>query len=89
MPLQKGIEIFYVTNRAEAEREATLKNLQKYNFPYADDNAHLFLRGNTSYKEDRRQSIAAAHTIVMSLGDNRGDFSFLFDKKNVDERLEM
>ena len=38
----KGIEIFYVTNRAEKEREVTLKNLKKFNFPNAD-NAHLLL----------------------------------------------
>ena len=29
----KGIEIFYVTNRGERERDFTLKNLQKFNFP--------------------------------------------------------
>jgi 5'-nucleotidase (lipoprotein e(P4) family) len=81
----KGIEIFYVTNRAERERAFTLKNLQKFNFPNADS-AHLFPPKNTSSKEERRQNIAATHSIVMLLGDNLGDFSFLFDKKNMDER---
>jgi 5'-nucleotidase (lipoprotein e(P4) family) len=81
----KGIEIFYVTNRAERERSFTLKNLQKFNFPNADS-AHLFPLQNTSSKEVRRQNIAANHTIVMLMGDNLGDFSFLFDKKNSDER---
>ncbi|HEY5407067.1 MAG TPA: 5'-nucleotidase, lipoprotein e(P4) family, partial [Ginsengibacter sp.] len=81
----KGIEIFYVTNRGERERDFTLKNLQKFNFPNAD-NAHLFLLKNTSSKEDRRQNIAANYTIVMLMGDNLGDFSSLFDKKSSDER---
>ncbi len=83
----RGIEIFYVTNRSEKEKEVTLKNIQKYNFPNAD-NAHLFLRTETSSKEIRRQNIAATHDIVMLMGDNLGDFSFLFDKKANEERLQ-
>ena len=81
----KGIEIFYVTNRGEKERNVTLKNLQKFDFPNADD-SHLFPLQNTSSKEVRRQSIAANHTIVLLIGDNLGDVSSLFDKKSSDER---
>jgi len=83
----KGITIYYITNRAESERAATLKNLQKYGFPNADD-AHLMLRGTTSSKEDRRQEVAKTHDIMMLLGDNLSDFSSLFDKKTVAERLK-
>jgi len=80
-----GIEIFYVTNRGESEREGTLQNLKKFNFPNAD-NKHLLLAQNTSSKEERRNSIVATHTIVMLMGDNMNDFSFLFEKKTSDER---
>ena len=80
-----GIEIFYVTNRGENEREATLNNLKKFDFPNAD-NAHLLLKGNTSSKEPRKNSIAETHTIVMLMGDNMNDFSSLFEKKTSDER---
>ncbi|HXR85131.1 MAG TPA: 5'-nucleotidase, lipoprotein e(P4) family [Hanamia sp.] len=80
-----GIEIFYVTNRGENEREGTLKNLKKFNFPNADD-AHLLLKGNTSSKEPRKNSIAETHTIIMLMGDNMNDFSYLFEKKTSDER---
>jgi 5'-nucleotidase (lipoprotein e(P4) family) len=83
----KGIEIFYVTNRGESEKELTLKNLQKFNFPNSD-NAHLFPLQNTSSKETRRQSIAASHDIVMLMGDNLGDFSSLFDRKNLQDRRQ-
>ncbi|MEP6582732.1 MAG: 5'-nucleotidase, lipoprotein e(P4) family [Ginsengibacter sp.] len=83
----KGIEIFYITNRNESEREGTLKNLQKFNFPNAD-NAHLFLRDNVSSKEGRRKNIEATHEVVMLLGDNLSDFSFLFDAKNSNERMK-
>ena len=83
----KGIEVFYITNRDESERNATLKNLQKFNFPDADK-AHLFLRENASSKEARRKNIQASHAVVMLLGDNLADFSFLFDVRNSDERLQ-
>ncbi|MDQ6901765.1 MAG: 5'-nucleotidase, lipoprotein e(P4) family [Bacteroidota bacterium] len=83
----QGIEIFYVTNRGEKERDVTLKNLQKFNFPNADT-AHLFPNINTSSKEVRRQFISSTHDVIMLMGDNLGDFSSLFDKKNKQERAE-
>lgn len=83
----KGIEIFYITNRGEKERDVTLKNLQKFHFPNSDS-AHLFPRQDNSSKEERRQSIAASHDIVMLMGDNLGDFSYLFDRKTTEERIQ-
>ena len=84
----KGIEVFYVTNRDEKEREGTLKNLQKYNFPNAD-NRHLLLKGNVSSKEVRKLSIADTHTIILLIGDNMNDLSNLFEKKYPDERMKV
>jgi 5'-nucleotidase (lipoprotein e(P4) family) len=81
----KNIEIFYITNREETERAGTLKNLQHFNFPFAD-NAHLILRQSVSSKEPRRQQVANTHDIVLLLGDNLADFSDLFDKKTEKER---
>jgi len=83
----KGITIFYITNRAESERAATLKNLQLYDFPNAD-NAHLILHqdGTPSSKETRRQEVSKTHNIIMLMGDNLADFSAMFDKKTTDER---
>ena len=83
-----GIEIFYVTNREENEREGTLNNLKKFNFPNAD-NQHLLLKQNSSSKEERKNSIAQTHTIVLLMDDNMNDFSFLFEKKNSDERNKV
>ena len=83
----RGVEIFYISNRDENDREGTLKNLQKFGFPNAD-NAHLLVRQNTSGKEQRRQQVMTTHDVVLLLGDNLGDFSMLFDKKSVEERLQ-
>jgi 5'-nucleotidase (lipoprotein e(P4) family) len=82
----KNVEVFYITNRLEEERAGTLKNLQLYGFPNAD-NEHLLLKENTSSKEPRRQKVLANHEIVLLLGDNLADFSPLFDnKKSTAER---
>ena len=83
----RGLEIFYVTNRSEKERNPTIKNLQKFNLPNSDD-AHLLLMKTTSSKDERRKNVAATHTIVMLIGDNLADVSALFDKKNTEERLQ-
>lgn len=82
----RHVEVFYITNREEKERAATLQNLQRYGFPYADEE-HLVLKQTTSSKETRRQKVATTHTIVLLLGDNLADFSALFDKKTEEERL--
>ena len=83
----KGIEIFYITNREEQERVSTLKNLEHFNLPNAD-NAHLFLKQNTPGKESRRQQVLNTHEVIMLLGDNLADFSSLFDKKAEAERMQ-
>lgn len=80
-----GVEIFYITNREEREREATLKNLQKFGFPDCDNN-HLIMREKVSSKEERRKRVAENYDIALFLGDNLADFSDLFDKKPMSER---
>ncbi len=84
----RGVKIFYVTNREEKEREGTLKNLQKFNFPDAD-NAHLLLKGEISSKESRKQQILINHQIVLLIGDNLNDMSNAFEKKYPDDRMRV
>lgn len=83
----KNVEVFYITNRDEKDREGTLKNLQKFDFPNAD-NAHLIVRQNVSSKEPRRQQVMNDHDVILLLGDNLADFSSLWDNKTVAQRLE-
>lgn len=84
---KKGVIVFYITNRNVAGRAATLRNLQKYQFPNADD-AHLLTMGSSSSKEDRRSEVSQNYYIALFLGDNLGDFSSLFDKKQEAERSQ-
>ncbi|WP_232538921.1 5'-nucleotidase, lipoprotein e(P4) family [Chitinophaga tropicalis] len=84
----KGVRVFYITNRAETERTSTLKNLQHWQFPDAD-NEHLLLKTTTSGKESRRQQVAQTHQIILLMGDNLSDFAAIFDKQPVTEREKV
>jgi len=81
----KGVEVFYVSNRGEDEMEGTLKNLKKYNFPFADKE-HILLVTNSSSKEPRKESIEKDHSILLLLGDNLNDFGSMFEKQLPDKR---
>lgn len=69
----EGVEIFYITNRNFNEREGTLLNLQKYDFPFAD-NDHLLLKGDTSNKDLRREQVLRDFDVVIYMGDQLTDF---------------
>lgn len=81
----RGVDVFYITNRLEEEREQTLKELQRWGFPDAS-NDHLILKTAGSGKEPRRAIVAKTHQIVMLFGDNLSDFSAAFDKQPLDKR---
>ncbi|HJW16551.1 MAG TPA: 5'-nucleotidase, lipoprotein e(P4) family [Flavisolibacter sp.] len=81
----RGITIFYITNRDEREKAATLANLVKYDLPNTD-NDHLLMRQGISSKEERRQKIMSNYDVLLLVGDNLADFSNLFDKKLQQER---
>lgn len=83
----QNVEVYYITNREAVERAGTLKNLQQFGFPFADEK-HLLTKEGSSGKETRRLSIAKNYDIVLLLGDNLSDFSFLFDKKPTNERFD-
>ena len=83
---EKGVDVYYITNRKEEVREVTRKNLDKYGFPFVDDD-HLLMRTTTSSKKARRTQVAEKHRIVMLIGDNLGDFSDVYDNTSTDERF--
>lgn len=84
---ERGVKVYYISNRFEANRQGTLANLRKHNFPYAQDE-HLLLRTTTSDKTERRAQVAMGHEIVLLLGDNLGDFDHLFDAADERKRDE-
>jgi 5'-nucleotidase (lipoprotein e(P4) family) len=83
----KGVTVFYITNRDEDERPGTLKNLQAYHLPNAD-NAHLLLKTTTSSKEARRLEVLKKYKIALLFGDNLADFDALYDNHPSEESRE-
>lgn len=84
----RNVDIYYVTNRDDNERAATLKNLQSEGFPFAFED-HLLTRsdlnynaGNTSSKAGRRAKVAENHDIILLIGDNLNDFSEIFEDRS-------
>jgi len=82
----KGVRVFYVSNRNEAEKQGTIDNLKAVGFPDVSEETVL-VRTTESGKEPRRQSISTKHRIVLLMGDNLNDFSNVFERKTVADRF--
>ncbi|MBL0181310.1 MAG: 5'-nucleotidase, lipoprotein e(P4) family [Chitinophagaceae bacterium] len=82
---QHGVQCFYITNRKEDQKAATMQNLQLRGFPQVDS-MHMMMKGPSSDKEPRRQEVAKKYNVVLLLGDNLNDFNDLFFEKYVTER---
>jgi 5'-nucleotidase (lipoprotein e(P4) family) len=84
---QRGVRVFYVTNRKQEEKEGTRANLKKLGFPEVTDET-LLVRTSDSSKEPRRKRIADRYRVVLLVGDNLNDFTEVFEqKKTVADRL--
>ena len=82
---EKGISIFYISNRDTSELKSTTINLQNLGVPYADAEHLLFQMGQSS-KEKRRQQIGQTYHVIMLIGDNLNDFTQFFEKKTIKDR---
>ncbi len=83
---QHGVQCFYITNRKEDEKTATMQNLQQQGFPQVDAMHVMTKQGSVSDKEPRRQEVAKKYNVVLLLGDNLNDFDDLFFEKPTAER---
>ena len=85
---QKGVDIFYVSNRSIRYLKNTMENLKKVGFPQVRED-HIYLEKNISSKEPRRQAIAKTHQILLLVGDNLDDFAQVFEHKSIDKRFAV
>jgi 5'-nucleotidase (lipoprotein e(P4) family) len=74
----RGVKVFYVSNRTAAEEPATRKNLEKFGFPL-DDKLDTVLTAREqpdwgSAKGTRRAHVARSYRVLLNVGDNFGDF---------------
>jgi 5'-nucleotidase (lipoprotein e(P4) family) len=83
----KGVEIFYISNRTNDVKEATIANLRKAGFPDATPERVLLASRNSETKEPRRDFIRANHRVIMYVGDDLGDMGESFERKSVTERF--
>ncbi|KRN43662.1 5'-nucleotidase, lipoprotein e(P4) family [Limosilactobacillus ingluviei] len=72
---QKGIEIYYVSDRSVDQLKPTIKNLKNEGLPQADDQHVLLKSKSDKTKEARRQKVEANHNVIMLFGDNLSDFN--------------
>ncbi len=80
-----GVEVFYISNRYNLQLPETIENLKALNLPNADAN-HVFLKTDSSDKQERREKVLKEHEVVLYMGDNLSDFSALFDNQNSESR---
>jgi len=90
--VSKGVEVFYVSNRDEAQKVATMDNLRIAGFvDVSADNVLLRQKddrgNNISTKTPRREFVGQKYRIVLVMGDNLDDFSDVFERKSIGERF--
>jgi acid phosphatase len=75
-----GVTIVYISNRSDANRQSTIKALERLGINTANINARLLLkkRGESSDKSARREEAALRYNILLQIGDNLRDFSEAF-----------
>lgn len=84
--VSKGVKIFYISNRDEIQKQATIDNLKSVGF--TDISAeNVLLRTEGSGKEPRRKQVSDKYRIVLLIGDNLDDFSDVFERKSVADRF--
>lgn len=75
---ERGVHVFYLTNRHHAVEDATRKNLERLGFRVDPDGGNLLTKGEDpewdSEKVERRELIASRHRVVLMVGDDMNDF---------------
>ena len=84
--VSKGVKVFYVSNRDEVQKAATIDNLIKAGFKDVSAE-NVLLRLTESSKDARRDAVSGKYRIVMLMGDNLDDFSSVFERKSIADRF--
>ncbi|QQS32578.1 MAG: 5'-nucleotidase, lipoprotein e(P4) family [Acidobacteriota bacterium] len=90
--VSKGVKVFYISNRDEVQKQATIDNLRSVGFRDVSE-YNVLLRqkdergNNISTKTPRRDFVADKYRVVLVMGDNLDDFSDVFERRPVAERF--
>ena len=74
--------VYYITNRAASEKNATIKNLFELGFPMADEAHVMTMDGDVSDKTDRRALVSKRHYVALLCGDQLTDFDQRFKDRS-------
>lgn len=85
---ERGLEIFYISNRPERLLSITVDNIRAKGFPLKDE-SHILLRTDTHSKQARREIVMKDFNVIMLLGDNLGDFTDIFDGVSIEKRKAL
>ncbi|BBO57650.1 MAG: 5'-nucleotidase, lipoprotein e(P4) family [Cobetia sp.] len=80
-----GVDVYYITNRKAAGKQATIANLAALGFPQANAE-HVMPRTDSSDKTARRARVTQGHDIALLMGDNLGDFDQAFQQSTTRAR---
>jgi 5'-nucleotidase (lipoprotein e(P4) family) len=84
---RRGVHVFYITNRRQAEKAGTVTNLKKLGFPEVNEETVIVRApGTNSSKESRREVVRSRYRIVLLVGDNLNDFTDDFAGKSIADR---
>ena len=88
----QGIKVFYVSNRNNALREGTIRNLRQLGFPISEGGKELLmLRQQDDWgwdKTTRRAYVAQNYRVIQVIGDGLGDFMGGTSSMNLAEQRE-
>lgn len=85
--VSKGVKVYFVSNRDEVQKEATMDNLKSVGFRDVTPENVLLRQNGVSTKEPRREYILKNYRIVMFIGDNLDDHSNVFEKRSIADRF--
>lgn len=71
---ERGVKIFYLSDRKQSQFDVTLKNLQRVKLPQAE-RENLILKTPEMYgKQSRRDALEREYHVALYFGDNLADF---------------
>lgn len=75
---QQGVSLYYVSDRYDENKASTIKTLEELGLPQVSESTVLLYKLS---KQQRRDSIAKDHRIIMLMGDSLPDVSAEFKNK--------
>ena len=86
----KGVKVFYISNRAAEVEPATRENMEKFGFAMGGNVDTFLMQGEKpewgSKKGTRRAVIVKDYRLLLSFGDNFGDFDDRYSSSEADRQ---